>query len=130
MRPAGGQYKEYAHRDRIVFEMGFSDYQAYLRSPFWKRKRARALKRDKGKCFICRAKATEVHHKFYSKRALAGQSIRFLFAICRECHQAIEFEGGRKIWPRRARELVKVRKRTLRGSAQPRNNRQDEQIPR
>ena len=108
-------YKEYVRRDQIVTSMGFKDYADYLKSDLWKRTRRRVFARSKGKCFICKSKATEVHHRFYSKRSLGGFSIRKLSAICRECHQAIEFENGRKVWPRRARELAKQRGKALRG---------------
>lgn len=86
----------YALRDQVLLKMGFASYAAYLQSDLWKSIRSRVLARYRHKCQSCRAAATEVHHKHYSRAVLRGEHIIGLKAICRACHQYIEFDCGKK----------------------------------
>src|SRR5262245_53564386 len=56
-------------------------YQAYLQSPTWKQIRKRVLERAAYRCEACSAKATEVHHRCYRPRILAGQDTSLLVAL-------------------------------------------------
>jgi hypothetical protein len=57
----------------------------YLQSEAWKRKRHEVLKRDKGRCVFCGAKATDVHHTRYARR-IGNEPIDWLVSICPRCH--------------------------------------------
>lgn len=85
-------FNRYAHRNKVLKGIGFDSYSDYLKSDLWASIKKRVLKRDKGKCQSCRQPATSVHHKHYSKRVLLGEHIIGLKAICKECHQKIEFD--------------------------------------
>jgi len=87
----------YKQRDAVLRDMGYESYDAYLRSPLWKRIRARLLK----KCdtCVCGAPATEFHHRSYKRRYLEGRGkiYKFIVPICRQCHAEIEFDDGAKL---------------------------------
>lgn len=64
------------------------DYEIYLRSDTWKRRRAKILERCGGVCEGCLTeRAHDVHHKTYRhyKQEFAFE----LIALCRACHQRI-----------------------------------------
>ena len=63
-------------------------YRKYLKSDAWKRKRYVVLKRDKGICQHCGAKAEQVHHKKYA-RNIGTEPIKWLESICKDCHYKI-----------------------------------------
>lgn len=79
----------------LLRSLGFDSYSAYLKSPLWKRIRARFLSWHRY-CFLCPCRAEQVHHIIYSRRNLLGQSPRGLRALCRACHLDVEFDGERK----------------------------------
>jgi len=95
----------YAVRDRVLFDaLGYS-YQEYLESDLWKFIRAAVLGQANGICKGCGAEATEVHHLKYNKAVLLGKNffkkppkpIEALVALCRGCHERIEFcQDGKK----------------------------------
>jgi len=58
----------------------------YLQSDDWKRKRSLVLKRDNWTCVYCGARATQVHHKKYSKRRIGNEPIEWLVSVCKTCH--------------------------------------------
>lgn len=78
----------YNKRNIILEELGFTDYQEYLKSNLWKSIRAKVLP---SKCCCCRKKASQVHHSKYTFENLSGKSIEHLHPICLGCHQKIEF---------------------------------------
>ena len=89
----------YKQRDDVLLQMGYSSYGDYLQSPLWARIRARVMQGCRGLC-ICGKPATEIHHRTYKRRYMEGRGkvTTFLTAICRECHEFIEFdEGGNKV---------------------------------
>ncbi|MFN4082459.1 MAG: HNH endonuclease [Bacteroidia bacterium] len=59
----------------------------YLNSSEWQRKRYVVLKRDNWQCIYCGAKATQVHHKKYSKRNIGKEPIDWLVSVCKSCHE-------------------------------------------
>ncbi len=58
----------------------------YLKSDDWRRKRYVVLKRDNWTCRYCGKRATQVHHKRYAKKNIGKEPIKWLVAICKECH--------------------------------------------
>ena len=61
----------------------------YLKSNAWKRKRYVVLRRDKGRCVYCGAKATQVHHKKYAKYNIGKEPIKWLVSVCDSCHDSL-----------------------------------------
>jgi len=62
-------------------------YGKYLKSAAWKNLRALILKRDSGRCVICKAKADEVHHLTYDQ--VGYEPPEDLISICDRCHNTI-----------------------------------------
>lgn len=91
--------QQYASRNRLLAEMGFASYVDYLESPLWNDIRKRVMSRDRSRCFGCGGSASQVHHQSYTKRNLAGDSLEKMVAICRPCHELIEFDGTTKVSP-------------------------------
>jgi len=58
----------------------------YLKSEAWKRKRSMVLRRDKWRCVLCGARATQVHHKRYA-RNIGKEPIEWLVSVCDACHK-------------------------------------------
>lgn len=73
-------------------QLWFEQYNLYLQSPGWRKKRSKVLERDKYQCQCCLdAMATEVHHKSYEFVDMNGSEPAFdLVGICRACHERIE----------------------------------------
>jgi hypothetical protein len=81
-------------RSYVLKALGFNDYHEYLRSDTWRAIRRRVLP---SKCYMeCGARASEVHHKFYSEANLTGESIDGLYPLCAKCHERVEFANGEK----------------------------------
>ena len=68
------------------------DYGQYLKGSRWRKIRKRVFARDAGKCRSCGARATEVHHGSYDPATMRGDSIDRLYALCRDCHEAVSFD--------------------------------------
>lgn len=64
-------------------------YSKYREGETWKVQRQRVLEAAGGKCQACDCKATEVHHRDYRPRVIAGEDDTPLVALCRECHDYI-----------------------------------------
>lgn len=82
----------------------FAQYNLYLASDAWKRRRALVLQRAAGSCEGCGvAAAAEVHHLTYAN---AGAEFLFeLVAMCADCHQrfhaaeeARDLRSARFVW--------------------------------
>jgi hypothetical protein len=84
-----------------------TDYMKYLRRKLWKVIRARVLARDGGRCFRCKGRAEEVHHRSYALDVMEGRADEFLISLCRGCHDVVEFEdaGNRRSWAEKERVL-------------------------
>lgn len=60
-------------------------YQKYLLTPQWAERRARALKRAKGKCSLCSSKKRlECHHRTYER--IGMERDEDLSVLCANCH--------------------------------------------
>ena len=60
-------------------------YSRYLKTPQWKERRARALKRAKHKCSLCSKKhGLECHHRSYER--IGQERPEDLIIICSSCH--------------------------------------------
>lgn len=73
------------------------NYSEYLKSEYWRKRRAKFISKTWKRCFICRAtKSLQVHHKRYYRN---GKSILFnerhtdLRLICKSCHTFIHENG-------------------------------------
>lgn len=86
----------YAARDKVLLELGFESYAEYLKSDLWKRVRAKVFACRGNRCWLCDQKATQVHHKSYTRRILLGKKFKGLMPICGKCHLLIEFDGKQK----------------------------------
>lgn len=64
-------------------------YSDYLTKPLWASIRAKVLVAASHQCVGCFAKATEVHHRDYRPRVMAGQDLDALVAICALCHRKL-----------------------------------------
>ena len=80
------------------------NYKSYLGSPRWKAKRDNIMKTSGGKCRVCGAPATEVHHVNYQRRG--KERLTDLTALCRECHELYH----EKLQEKKKREVSKTRK--------------------
>lgn len=69
-----------------------AEYDNYIASSDWARKRELVLQRDGWECQArmrgCRFSATDVHHIRYDH--LGNEPLYDLIAVCRSCHNAIE----------------------------------------
>ena len=65
------------------------EYAAYRKSGKWKEIRGRVLKKAHYECAGCYNRATEVHHRDYRPRVLAGEDDTSLVPLCKDCHHII-----------------------------------------
>lgn len=64
---------------------GKVNYSRYIKSPAWRRVRAKVLARSKGWCERCRTeRALHVHHVTYAR--LGNEALNDLEALCAGCH--------------------------------------------
>lgn len=80
----------YGLRNKLLRELGYASYQDYLQSERWKKIRARALQKNKGRCVHCGKPATQVHHSKYDRKGLMGNSLKHLWPVCGDDHAAAE----------------------------------------
>jgi 5-methylcytosine-specific restriction endonuclease McrA len=60
-------------------------YSRYLRTPQWRERRARAIKRAKGKCQLCSSKkGLEAHHRTYIR--IGQERDEDITVLCWRCH--------------------------------------------
>lgn len=108
----------YAERNLLLAQLGYKNYDAYLRSSEWKEIRARKLAQDPN-CFGCNRnadKATmQVHHGAYTQENLSGAALTDLWTVCSRCHRYIEVTShGYKRTPEQATdELRRIRRLRL-----------------
>lgn len=71
------------------------EYQAYLKSPLWRAKRASRQALD-GECRTCGATTLlEVHHVRYPE-VIGGEAPTDLITLCKPCHDAIHLSLARR----------------------------------
>lgn len=75
-------------RDRQVLRLARDEYETYLGSADWQRRRAKVMRRADGICEGCLTNSVEeVHHLTY---AHVGAEFAFeLIAVCRRCHERL-----------------------------------------
>lgn len=81
------------HQARLEDErrQWWRDYSEYLKSPEWKSKRARVMRRASGYCEGCLIEyATEVHHLTY--KHVKNEFCFELVALCHFCHERVHGE--------------------------------------
>ena len=88
-------------------------HKLYLETPLWRAIRARRLVKAGRKCACCSSEATQVHHRDYRPRVLAGQDDSPLVALCEVCHiQKVHGKGERlaedRTWDEAERVLDKL----------------------
>jgi CDGSH-type Zn-finger protein len=93
-KPSSGY--SYEERDKALLDMGFSSYADYLNSPLWNRIRRKVYAKRGKACSLCGDVASELHHNRYARVDLEGRCLSEIHPICRGCHEAIEFNGGKK----------------------------------
>jgi hypothetical protein len=63
-----------------------AEYRAYMRSPAWRRRRARVLRRAGRRCRGCGGPAKDVHHLWYGT-PLGSEPDSALAPLCEGCHR-------------------------------------------
>lgn len=107
----------YARLRESLEDLGYADYAAYLDSDLWHSIRSKFLPSGDGKCPVCRdGKATQVHHTNYSLPVMKGERNDKLMPICRRCHAAAEFKGGKKVSLNEANSRIAAAKKAGRKS--------------
>lgn len=78
---------------RLGYDEVFVDYQEYIKSKLWAKKREAARKRAGFKCELCyKPKNLNVHHKTYEH--LGDERPNELICLCRGCHKKFHNIGG------------------------------------
>lgn len=81
----------YRARDENLLALGFASYASYLAGELWRSIRKHVMIRDRRSCRCCRARANHVHHDSYAVEVLKGKSSDRLYAVCKACHEKLEF---------------------------------------
>lgn len=102
----------YESRELMLREIGFPSYRAYLASDLWRSIRERVFRAKGRKCHLCGKPATSVHHQRYHKNDLLGKRLGYVFPICTDCHEEVEFSRkGKKVDLATARSRFRERER-------------------
>lgn len=90
-----------------------TDYEAYLRTPAWKAKRAQALDRALNACQLCESRhGLEVHHRTYAN--LGNERPADLTVLCSRCHQWHHWRLMMRDQPRPTYDVIQVVHKALR----------------
>lgn len=74
----------------IIGRLTKESYAKYLETPVWKEIRRKVLTLKGKKCEKCGTTTNlNVHHTVYSKKVLAGKTLRGLRVVCRQHHEEI-----------------------------------------
>lgn len=87
----GRNFAEYEARNKLLLALGYASYSQYLASDTWKAIRLHVLDGAAHACYVCRKKATQVHHQKYTQENLTGKNSKWLIALCGGCHRNAEF---------------------------------------
>lgn len=83
--------------ERSFHRLGFASYSSYLNSSMWAIVREMVFEKKGRFCCVCNAPASQIHHTRYGMQELVGKALRHLHPICDACHNAVEFEDGKKV---------------------------------
>lgn len=117
----------YRERNLVLADMGFGSYDDYLKSDLWQSIRERLIDGDR-ECAFCKRLATQVHHASYDAETMEGLADRWLYPVCRRCHEYGEFgKDGVKLGPQEAtdRMLGRSIKRQRKRQERYQNNRRE-----
>ena len=92
----------------------FDGYEEYIQSEDWKNKRKEVLLEKGNKCFICGSSENiHIHHTNY--RTLGDEDTRFLFPLCKECHEEIHslVEEYREPLQKQIKDLLNTEKEKI-----------------
>jgi uncharacterized CHY-type Zn-finger protein len=78
-------YSKFSWRAPIHKDEWWNLYKLYLRTDLWEEKRENCKRRYGGRCALCNAKATVVHHRDYPE-ILGQEDDGDLVALCHRCH--------------------------------------------
>lgn len=76
----------------------YADLRGYLASREWKAIRRSILQAVNYHCCCCDERATQVHHRDYRPRVLAGEDPTALVALCEDHHDQIEVVRKKESW--------------------------------
>ena len=77
-----------AIKEKFSREAFFADYDPYLKSPAWAKRRSLVLKRTGGVCEGCGTRpSTQVHHLSY--KHVGAEFLFELVGVCDECHERL-----------------------------------------
>lgn len=97
---------EYGLRNKLLKELGYTDYQQYKKSATWHKITLRVFKKYEVSCFCCGSLAQCVHHNEYTIGNLTGETLEGLVPLCKGCHHFVEFANGIKMSVTEANERV------------------------
>lgn len=87
--------------------MATAEYNAYISSPYWHRKRNKCLSRDEDRCRCCGTDTKlQVHHKTYDR--FGDEELDDLVTVCDSCHMKIHNEFTRRMTAGYGTTLAKV----------------------
>lgn len=88
------KFQSNKERDRILQELGYSNYREYRDSDLWRRAiRPEVIKESGGKCCVCGSSDNlQVHHMDYNRDNLSGKDTNSMVSLCNKCHIKIEFK--------------------------------------
>ena len=88
--------KQFKKRNNILEDLGFKNYQEFLKSPLWassKKKIEHKIKKGKlfySACWCCGSTENlQLHHLRYTKLNLTGGVGNDLKYVCNNCHETI-----------------------------------------
>jgi hypothetical protein len=74
------------------------DYQAYLKTDYWKEVSAAVKARDGFRCRVCNSpESLEVHHRCYRHKGAEKEHLNDLTTLCRKCHGLYHSDPPRPI---------------------------------
>ena len=81
-------------RDALVHAMGFTDWDSYIRSPFWKAIRGSVIRGGR-KCRLCgEDRGKHILILDYSENVLRGKDLSKLILLCFTCNNVVRFSAA------------------------------------